>query len=69
MNNETLQSIINRKNERREQQCLDRAAGIIDEISNCQARVEQENAKIKELRAELVTLEVVTIDPAAILGS
>ena len=68
MQNDKLKQIIERKNERLEEQALREASDIIDEIGKQQARIREANSKIVELRAELKKLEVESVDAGEILG-
>jgi hypothetical protein len=68
MDADKLRSIIEGKNDRREQQALHTASNIIDEIATHQQVIVIANAKIAALRSELKLLTVETLDPAALLG-
>lgn len=68
MEKQTLQQLIVVKNDRLERDALRTAEIIIEGIVQEQKKVRDAQERIKELRHELVTLEVQTLDPSAILG-
>ena len=65
---EQLHKIIQDKNEQREEHTVRTAANLIDRIVSEQRLIADAEARIKELRAELVTLQVEQLDSAAVLG-
>lgn len=68
MTNDKLKQIIARKNEQLEQQAVNRASEIINEIATLQQAKKDADAEIVTLRAELKTLEVQQVDETSILG-
>lgn len=68
MENKKLREIIQDKNERLERDTLRTAEIIIEGIVQEQKRIRDAQERIKELRAELVSLEVKELDPSVILG-
>lgn len=68
MENKKLREIIQDKNERLERDTLRTAETIIEGIVQEQKRIRDAQERIKELRAELVSLEVKELDPSVILG-
>ena len=68
MNQDKLQQIIDSKNEQRERQVVRTAEDLIENIILEQKKIEASKERIDELRAELKSLEVATINASAILG-
>lgn len=68
MENKKLREIIQDKNERLERDTLRTAETIIEGIVQEQRKIHGAQERIKELRAELVSLEVKELDPSVILG-
>jgi hypothetical protein len=64
-----LQRIIERKNERREDEMVRSAERIIEDILSEQQTISAATKRIEELRVELRTLEVTPIDASSVLGS
>lgn len=68
MNKQKIQDIIAGKNEQRERNVVARAADVIESIAHEQQGIVAAQERIKKLREELSKLEVVELDPAAIVG-
>lgn len=68
MTNEKLQQIIADKNERLEQETINEARHIIDQIGTCQLVIAEQQEKMGKLRADLKKLEIQQINPITILG-
>ena len=68
MDNTKLRELINNKNERLEDRALQTASSLIDQIASEQQKIADANARIVELRKELITLEIQKIEESAILG-
>lgn len=69
MESEKLRQIIQDKNEQRERHALRSAEEIIEAIVKEQVAISASTRRIDDLRKELATLQVQTLDPAAILGA
>jgi hypothetical protein len=68
MNNDKLKQIIAHKNERLEQEAVNRASEIINEIAEYQQAKKDADKAIEKLRVELKTLEIDQINETSILG-
>lgn len=64
-----LQKIIERKNERREDDMVRSAEHIIENIIAEQQKITAAQNRIEELRSELRALEMTPIDASAVLGN
>lgn len=63
-----LTELITRKNERLEEEALDRAGDLIASIVAEQQRIKVAETRIEKYRKELATLEVEQLDQSAVLG-
>ena len=63
-----LTKIIDRKNERLEEEALNQAAHLIEAIARQQRLIVEANDAIAQHRKELAALQVEQLDPIAILG-
>jgi len=68
MKSDKLTEIIERKNQRLEDQAVATAEQLINEILTLQNAMAEAQSRIVECQAELKKLEVQTVDPAKILG-
>lgn len=69
MQNETLQKLIARQNERLEEDATQKAAKIINEIAELQQAKIDAEAQIQELREQLKKIQIPQLDPTSILGN
>lgn len=63
-----LTQLITRKNERLEEEALDRAGDLIADIVKEQQKIKDSEARIAEYRKELASLQVEQLDQSAVLG-
>ena len=68
MKTEHLQQIIRDKNEQRERSVLKTAEEVIESIVREQHSIAVAQARIQDLREELIKLQVEHLDPKTILG-
>lgn len=63
-----LNELVARKNEQLEEEALNHARQIINDIAREQQRVQDSAKRISELQAELKALNITSLDPKTILG-
>lgn len=68
MDRSKLTQLITRKNERLEEEALDRAGDLIASIVTEQQKIKASEERIAEYRKELATLEVEQLDQSVVLG-
>ena len=68
MQKETIHQLVSKKNEEFERFALDTASSIIEQISLQQSKIEKAQDEIKQLRADLKSLEIKQMNAKDILG-
>lgn len=68
MDRDKLSNLIERKNERLEQDALNEAESLISDIVSQQGKIKAAENRIAECRKELAALEVERLEQGAVLG-